>query len=86
MAECSYCKKARAIHEDHIMPYRRKREEHAFFDTVPSCGPCNWAKLTRALVPVGYPRLEELRTLVPWKNWREWDGDPTSEAFKETGK
>ena len=27
----------RAIHQDHVMPWARRRKEHDFHDTVPAC-------------------------------------------------
>ena len=58
-----------------------ERRRHPGWDdeTVPACGPCNWRKLTRRLVPVGYPRLTELRELTG-KIWMEWDGGKPVEA------
>ncbi len=76
MSLCSYCRKARAVHDDHIMSKALRRRFTAWENvTVPACGPCNWRKLSRRLVPVGYPRLEELRILTG-KAWMEWDGEP----------
>ena len=73
MTACSYCGK-RAVHMDHIMGKALRRRFPAWENvTVPACGPCNWRKLTRRLVPVGYPRLYELRILTG-KEWREWTG------------
>ena len=82
---CNYCKKARAVHNDHIMPIKRLRKEYDFYDTVPACFACNMRKSVRHLVPFGYPRLEELRELTGLI-WREWNGDPKSKAFTELMK
>ena len=56
------------------MPVKRHREEHNFHDTVPACLRHNLLKGTLPLVPYGYPKLAELKRLVPWRNWREWGG------------
>ena len=82
---CAYCMKARGIHDDHILPVKRLRDLYDFHDTVPACMKCNTNKLTRALVPVGYPRLQELRELTG-KPFREWDGDVKSLAYSEVHK
>ena len=75
MTLCAYqpCKK-RAVHEDHIMPWARRRKEHDFHDTVPACFYHNMRKGNLPVVPHGYPTLEELKRLVPWTNWKEWGG------------
>ena len=71
---CAYCRTERAVHKDHIMSKGdRRRHEGWDSETVDSCASCNWRKLTRRLVPVGYPRLEELREITG-KVWKEWDG------------
>lgn len=83
---CNYCRKERAVHRDHIMSSdERRRHDGWDEETVPACFDCNMLKLTRRLVPVGYPRLEELRELTG-REWREWNGDPKSKAFTEVLK
>ncbi len=70
---------------DHIAP---KTEQRTLPDewktiTVPACAQCNvGTKGTRRLVPMGYPRLAELRRLTG-KKWAEWDG--TRKMLKEIG-
>lgn len=75
MTLCAYqpCDE-RAIHSDHIMSGKRHRKELNFHDTVPACFAHNMRKGTLPLVPVGYPKLEELKRIAPWRNWREWGG------------
>ncbi len=67
---CSYCKAAPSIHLDHIVPKALRRRHKGFDDlTVPSCGPCNWRKGTRRLVPMDYEPFDELPGVRPWKRW-----------------
>ena len=72
---CAYCRKERAVHKDHIMSKSDRRRHEGWDDeTVDSCAACNWRKLSRHLVPRGYPRLAELNELTPNRPWEEWDG------------
>lgn len=81
MTACSYCLTAHAIHKDHIVPKAlRRRHEGWDEETVPACGPCNWRKGTRRLVPMDYERFAELPGIRPWA---EWDG--SEEMLKEIG-
>ncbi len=87
MSLCSYCGPrtgARAVHKDHIASKseRRSLPKEWETETVGACMACNTRKLSRRLVPPGYPSLEELRELTG-KVWAEWDGNPASSAFLE---
>ena len=76
---CAYCG-GRAIHRDHIVPVALRRR-HEGFDgpdyQVAACGPCNWRKGTRRLVPVGFDMSG-----LPSKGWQEWDGGKVPEVIK----
>lgn len=89
---CAYCGKARAYHLDHVVSRvdRRKlrraniRLPRELMETVPSCGDCNWRKLTLRLVPLSWAedgRMERLNALVAGVPFRAWDGDPSSPAI-----
>ena len=76
---CAYCKTQRGHQADHIMP-KALRQRYAGWEdvTVPACHQCNvGGKGTRRIVPVGYPRLAELRELTGLA-WKEWNGDPAA--------
>jgi len=71
---CQYCG-GRAIHADHLIPVALRRRHHLSSTDIDfmtaACGPCNWRKGTRRLVPVSWAdRLTEL----PGRGWRTWDG------------
>ena len=80
---CAYCLDRPAIHFDHIVSKadRRRYEGDWENERVPACGPCNWRKLTRHLVPRGFSRLAELQAID--STWREWSGDPSEDAFRK---
>jgi 5-methylcytosine-specific restriction endonuclease McrA len=76
---CAYCGVAPAIHKDHIVSKALRRRHPGWENvTVPACGPCNWRKGTRRLVPVGY----DMSNLPGVKPWRHWDG--SIEGLRET--
>ena len=72
-AACAYCGE-RAIHLDHLVSRAMRRRHSGWEDaTVPSCGPCNWRKGTRRLVPMDYEPFDKLPGTRPWMRW---NGDP----------
>ena len=78
MSICAYCgTRSGRLQADHIMPVALRRKYPGWDDeTVPACVQCNvGGKSTRRIVPVGYPRLAELRELTGLA-WIEWNGDP----------
>jgi hypothetical protein len=83
---CAYCRKARAVNRDHVIPKSlRKRlgevPAHLLL-TVPACFACNIRKGQRHLVPPSWAGLvDELNEVVGGAEWRVWDGDVRSEAF-----
>lgn len=84
---CSYCLVRTAIHQDHVVPksLARKRAGPPWVqETVPSCGPCNWRKGTRRLVPPSWAdRVELLNDLYPGTPFRVWHGNTQEAAFRE---
>ena len=71
---CSYCRKARAIHQDHVVPVALRRRHPGWDDVkVPACGNCNWRKGTRRLVPMDYEPFDKLSGVRPWQRW---NGEP----------
>lgn len=51
--------------------------------TVPACFECNNRKGTRKLVPPSWAdKIPALQEAIPG-DWRTWDGDPLSPAFRE---
>ena len=92
---CSYCRKERAVHKDHIVSGRllnKKRPDgsprYPDWDdvTVPACFKCNITKGDRTLVPVSYERLAELQALAVKEVWREWGGSTSEPAFRNVLK
>ena len=88
MSACAYCGVRRAIHDDHVIPKAvLKRYKHLTIpaelrEVVGACGPCNWLKSTRKLVPPSWAdRLPALRELIPG-DWRIWYGDVREPAFR----
>lgn len=86
MSVCAYCRKRRAVNQDHVVPKSvAKRYELPMHlaKTVGSCFECNMRKGARKLVPPSWEKhLTELNFWVPGA-WRVWDGDPKSPAFRE---
>ena len=79
---CSYCGTAKAIHSDHIvskaMRNRKAADGSLLYPgwegvVVPACGPCNWRKLNRRIVPMDYEPFDKLPGTRPWMRW---NGDP----------
>lgn len=95
---CSYCGLRRACNRDHVVPksFVRKwtlthgpEREHAipadFLLTVPSCLECNVRKGTRRLVPPSWAgKVKRLNRFFGGVPFRTWDGDPMSDAYRET--
>ncbi len=89
---CAYCG-APAIHMDHVVPKSLQRKYHQINGrhlplllrgTEPSCGPCNWRKLNRHLVPPSWAFLvDELNERVGGAEWRVWRGGVDEPAFRE---
>lgn len=90
MSACAYCGK-RAIHTDHVIP-RSLAKKHPelpaeLLATVRSCGPCNWLKLTRRLVPPSWSdRIDTLNELLPGTPWRVWTGGMLEPAYRDVHK
>lgn len=86
MTACSYCGKARAVNQDHVVPksYRKKMAIHPVLaGTVPACFRCNNLKGTRRLIPASWAdKLTLLAQEFPGTPWRVWDGDTKSDAYR----
>ena len=98
MSVCAYCGIRRAETRDHVVPKTLVRKGHAFsakrrhalnkvdpllLSTVGCCLFCNIRKGTRKLVPPSWKdRIPALKEAIPGE-WRVWDGDPMSPAFRE---
>jgi len=84
---CAYCG-AQAAHADHVVPRQmRRRAKAAGYNVdspdnlVPACGPCDWRKLSRLLIPPSWEdRLDELNALGIG-TFRVWRGDTSEPAF-----
>lgn len=70
---CAYCLVVQATQRDHVVAKSLRRRHHIDANDarfhVPSCGPCNWRKLTHKLYPLGFDT-----SILPGKGWRKWDG------------
>ena len=78
---CSYCDKARSIHNEHIVSNAdRRRYGIAKNDAkyhAAACGDCNWRKLDSRLVPPTHAYLvDELNELMTGTRWRVYRGGP----------
>ena len=84
---CAYCRKARAVNRDHVVPksYRRKAPiPQELCGTVPACFACNIRKGNRRLVPASWAdRLGLLESYYPGTPWRVWMGDVREPAYSE---
>ena len=83
---CAYCGEKTANTLDHVVPHAdRRRYEIAEDDEaylVACCLTCNVNKGTRRLTPKNYERIKELQEID--SNWREWDGNTRSAAYRDT--
>ena len=72
---CSYCEKARQVHQDHIFSKALRRRFPAWENvTVPACYRCNMVRGTRRLLPPSWAdRQAELEELTG-KRWAVWTG------------
>lgn len=82
---CGYCGVARAIHRDHIVSkadrdrYKIDKDDVRFH--VAACGPCNWTKSTRRLVPPSHAHLvDELNALMAGPRWQIYRGGQVPEV------
>lgn len=90
---CAYCRAARGVHQDHVIPASLQRKLRRMGRSIPAhlkgtvfaCGACNWRKLTRRLIPMAWAAyLDEINELIPWgTRFRVWDGSATS--LREVG-
>lgn len=84
---CAYCGSREVIHRDHVVPrsFRRIRPiPPELQGTVESCGPCNWRKANRRLIPPSWEdKLPALEEAFPGAKWRIWDGSTDSPAYRE---
>lgn len=84
---CAYCRKARAVNMDHVVPrsYRRKQAiPPELAGTVPACFACNNRKGTRRLVPGSWaPLIPLLESHYPGTPWRVWNGDTSDPSYRE---
>ena len=83
---CAYCGQP-AIHMDHVVPKSLQRKWHVpkeWKGTVPCCGPCNWRKGTRRLVPPSWEKhVEALNEFFGGSPFRVWHGDVSEPAFAQ---
>ena len=74
MTLCSYCRKRRAVHQDHIVSKSMRRRYPGWGNVVvTACFDCNMRKGTRQLVPMDYEPFDQLPGTRPWARW---DGEP----------
>ena len=84
---CAYCNNRPAVNRDHVIPKATRKHGAAIpaelLLTVPACFECNMRKGTRKLVPPSWKdKIGALKEAIPGQ-WRVWDGDPMSPAFRE---
>ncbi len=77
MTLCSYCRKARAVHQDHIFSKALRRRFPDWENiTVPACYHCNMIRGTRRLLPPSWADREAELEELTGRCWFVWNGEP----------